>query len=205
MSTSATLLTAGLACIIAAIIGGGLKAFGVEFPALRSGRRQALLAGFGIVLIASLWVVHASGAPAAAAREVLLFDSSNDQGTLNGPTRPAEFETTRSFHITSIWTYHWNDEFGALPGSIGLRDANSVLFGPWEANENGPGRQRDWLCKPNIILPPGRYTIVDSEPSTWSWNPRNQAGVGSDGVGMSKVRGIPAEGWLDTVWHRLGL
>ena len=36
---SATLLSTGLACIIAAIIGGGLKTFGREVPILQSWRR----------------------------------------------------------------------------------------------------------------------------------------------------------------------
>lgn len=47
----ATVLTAGIACVIAAIIGGGLKAFGIEIPLLHSRFRQLALGGFGIVLI----------------------------------------------------------------------------------------------------------------------------------------------------------
>jgi len=40
----------GIACIIAAIIGGGLKAFGMEIPLVNSVRRQLLLGLFGAVL-----------------------------------------------------------------------------------------------------------------------------------------------------------
>jgi hypothetical protein len=50
---AATLLTAGIACIIAAIVGGGLKAFGIEIPVLDSGRRQAALGAFGVLLLAA--------------------------------------------------------------------------------------------------------------------------------------------------------
>jgi hypothetical protein len=46
-----TILTAGIACIIAAIVGGGLKAFNIEIPAFSSVKRQTLLACFGVVLI----------------------------------------------------------------------------------------------------------------------------------------------------------
>jgi hypothetical protein len=46
-----TIQLAGIACIIAAIIGGGLRAFGVDFPPLGSLKRQFLLAIFGIVLL----------------------------------------------------------------------------------------------------------------------------------------------------------
>lgn len=46
-----TILCAGIACVIAAIVGGGLKAFNIEIPAFSSVRRQALLACFGMALI----------------------------------------------------------------------------------------------------------------------------------------------------------
>jgi hypothetical protein len=45
-----TILYSGLACVIAAIAGGGVKAFGVEIPLLNSLKRQSLLAIFGCVL-----------------------------------------------------------------------------------------------------------------------------------------------------------
>jgi hypothetical protein len=46
-----TLVGAGLACLIGAIVGGGLKAFGVELPLLASKKRQALLAVLGTLLL----------------------------------------------------------------------------------------------------------------------------------------------------------
>ena len=60
----ATVITAGIACIAAAIVGGGLKAFGFEIRALDSLRRQAALGVFGVVLtVAGLtW----NGAPSPA-------------------------------------------------------------------------------------------------------------------------------------------
>lgn len=47
------LLLAGIACVVAAIVGGGLKLLGAEFPLLQSLTRQALLATAGVVLIVS--------------------------------------------------------------------------------------------------------------------------------------------------------
>src|SRR5260370_26253856 len=44
-------LYVGLACVVAAIVGGGLKALGGEVPKVKSGRRQILLAAFGLLLI----------------------------------------------------------------------------------------------------------------------------------------------------------
>ena len=50
-SMETSLLAAGIACLAAAIVGGGLKAFGVELPVLKSGLRQAMLGVLGIALI----------------------------------------------------------------------------------------------------------------------------------------------------------
>lgn len=46
------LVTLGVVAVMAAIVGGGLKAAGVEMPVLSSLRRQMLLAVFGLALIA---------------------------------------------------------------------------------------------------------------------------------------------------------
>src|SRR5262245_50013860 len=46
------LVTSGIVCLVAAVVGGGLKAFGMEIPALNSLRRQVILAGLGAALLA---------------------------------------------------------------------------------------------------------------------------------------------------------
>lgn len=63
-----TCITAGIACIAAAIVGGGLKAFGLEIRVLDSLRRQAALGVFGVVLaVAGLtWNDTPSLAPSPA-------------------------------------------------------------------------------------------------------------------------------------------
>ena len=73
------LLSAGAACIIAAIVGGGAKAFGVEIPVLSSVRRQLALGIVGIGFLAAAYFVGTGSAgpkpgnPAVAAyqQEVL--------------------------------------------------------------------------------------------------------------------------------------
>ncbi len=47
------LLTTGLACLIAAIVGGGLRAFGIEIPVLKAVARQTALAILGAGLVYS--------------------------------------------------------------------------------------------------------------------------------------------------------
>ena len=73
------LLSAGAACVIAAIVGGGAKAFGVEIPVLSSVRRQVALGIVGIGFLAAAYFVGTGSAgpkpgnPAVAAyqQEVL--------------------------------------------------------------------------------------------------------------------------------------
>jgi hypothetical protein len=62
-SMGQTLVGAGIACIIAAIIGGGLKAFGLEIPVLNSLRRQVLLAIFGAILLGIALFDHSTDLP----------------------------------------------------------------------------------------------------------------------------------------------
>jgi hypothetical protein len=63
------LITAGIACLIAAIVGGGLKAFGIEIPQFASVRRQMLLGALGMLLLGlGLWVRPGGQAPPPDAR-----------------------------------------------------------------------------------------------------------------------------------------
>ncbi|SAL68724.1 hypothetical protein AWB65_06749 [Caballeronia humi] len=51
MGTSEAMTTFGLLCIVTAIVGGGLKVLGHEFPLVEPAFRQVLLALFGTALI----------------------------------------------------------------------------------------------------------------------------------------------------------
>ncbi len=46
-----TIFITGLTCLIAAIVGGGLRAFGIEIPLLSSRARQLILGLLGLILI----------------------------------------------------------------------------------------------------------------------------------------------------------
>jgi hypothetical protein len=101
---NSVLLSAGAACIILAVVGGGAKAFGVEVPVLSSPARQLALAVVGILFLAAAYVLRGTGPgpepdPAVAAyrQEVLaacrsaqsaasgnaLFAASNNDGTFD--------------------------------------------------------------------------------------------------------------------------
>jgi len=69
---------------------------------------------------------------------------------------------------------------------VALRDADGRLYGPWRvAGSPGQGGvpNANWTATPNIKLPAGEYTIIDSEPSTWSQNSQSR------GRGMAVVKG----------------
>jgi hypothetical protein len=63
-----TLAKIGIVCIIAAIVGGGLKAANIEFGPLESTGRQILLASFGLVLIFTHWLRDRGDETASQAR-----------------------------------------------------------------------------------------------------------------------------------------
>jgi hypothetical protein len=89
--------------------------------------------------------------------------------------------------VTLITTYHWNDAQGAAPGTIGLKDANGKLYGPWPASGT-PGQggvpNAYWTVNPNIVIPAGTYTVIDSDPDTWAQNDE------TGGAGMAWGSGI---------------
>ena len=51
------ILSAGIACVIAAIVGGGMKALGAEIPTIQSTRRQLALGAFGVILIVGAFII----------------------------------------------------------------------------------------------------------------------------------------------------
>jgi hypothetical protein len=109
-------------------------------------------------------------APAGQVHTV--FSIASIQGVFNDPTAPSVFTLTQTTHISSITDYHWNDGQGATPGTIGLRSADGKLYGPWPATgSNGQGGVPNayWTATPDVSIPAGTYTVVDSDPASWAW------------------------------------
>lgn len=107
-----------------------------------------------------------------APSEVKIFDNGNIYGVNNGPRSATQFTLTNSCVIIRIENYHYFNR-GRVPGTISLIDARGRQYGPWQATgTEGQGGVPNayWEVRPNISLPPGTYTVIDSDPSTWSAN-----------------------------------
>ena len=124
-----------------------------------------------------------SGAEAEEMYRILSLGIAN-----NGATAPTTFTITSPWLVTEIIDYHWNDGHGATPlGTITLRAGDGTEFGPWQVDgQPGQGGVKNayWVVNPNVVIPAGTYTVVDSNPATWSQNAE------TGGAGMSWGKGI---------------
>ncbi len=100
-----------------------------------------------------------------------------DNGNVYAITGAAQNPTTVTFStpvtVSYIHTYHWNSGRGVTPGTIGLKAGDGTMYGPWQATgADGQGGVKNayWVVRPDVRLSAGTYTIVDSDPSTFSTN-----------------------------------
>ncbi|MFH1908592.1 MAG: hypothetical protein ABIL11_14620 [Chloroflexota bacterium] len=116
-----------------------------------------------------------------------IFKFGSNSAVFNGITAPTTFTINEAWLLTVITTYHWNDARGATPGTIGLRAADGTTYGPWQASGlPGQGGVPDayWVAHPGIVIPPGTYSVIDSDPSTWAQN------ADTGGAGMAWASGV---------------
>ena len=139
-----TLLTAGLACLIAAVVGGGLKAFGVEIPLLATWPRQVALFILGLALCTIAFTMRPAPPPAHPT-----------EPRPSSPNRPVEHP--RPVGVGACAT-------GGAPSNVFYDTPASN--GSWDWNCNGQ-TEREWgtcealtreQCDPNTNAtgaPPG--------------------------------------------------
>jgi hypothetical protein len=102
------------------------------------------------------------------------FNNTNTSEVYNNGTAPG-FSLSRSACLRKLYTYHWNFGHGTIPGTIGLRDASGTMYGPFQATASagqGGAPNVNWEAVPGsrVVLQPGTYTVVDSDPTSWSQN-----------------------------------
>ncbi|VVB67425.1 Uncharacterised protein [uncultured archaeon] len=119
-----------------------------------------------------------------------IFNNWNSGLVESSPTCNPSFEISQPHFISYIDTYHWNNGQGTSSGgTISLKKEDGEVFGPWTVvAESGSGVANVlWISRPDEVIPAGTYSIIDSEPETWSKNSE------SNDCGFSKVEGHPAQ------------
>jgi hypothetical protein len=120
----------------------------------------------------------------------LLFTNWNiaavDSDPATEPTSPTKFTLDSTYTITYFDTYHYFNN-GVIPGKVSFKHSDGTIYGPFQTTGGvGQGNVVNavWLCYPYVEFKAGEYTIIDSDPKTWSFN------SGSEGKGFSAIWGI---------------
>ena len=119
---------------------------------------------------------------------VTLFTNANPDGVTPGATVPSTFTVgSAPVHLTAVVTYHYVLPNGVpATGRISLRGPDNTVYGPWATTgSDGQGgiANASWQADVDLVLQAGTYTIIDSDPATWSAN------TGTGGSGMFWVNG----------------
>jgi hypothetical protein len=131
----------------------------------------------GLAVSTALVATGVRGVSAASVASINLYNNWNTGGVYNGPVITTTFTFNAPTHINYLEDYHWNNGWGAAPGTIGLWGPHGAV-GPFWAQ--GYSNNTAWVAYVNRTLPPGTYTVVDSSISTWSYNY----------IGLSQGRGF---------------
>ncbi len=114
----------------------------------------------------------------------IIFSNENKKLPQTGCGRNPSFTIPTPHKVISINNDHFN--FSGTPGVISLRDSSGKIYGPWQSTGmNGiPYPQWHWEIFPDIVIPPGKYEVIDSDPASWSCN------AASNNEGMTVVKAI---------------
>ncbi len=151
----------------------------------------------GVGYVSDVFIVSSKGtsgevsqppSPSPSAKGNVIFTNGNTGGVYNDPSRATTFTLRSPYVITLITNYHWNNGRGATPGTIALRGSDGRTYGSWRTS-GSPGQggvpNANWNAAPNVTLPAGTYTVVDSDPVTWAQNSE------SGGAGHTRIEGYP--------------
>lgn len=118
---------------------------------------------------------------------VTLFTNTNPDGVTPGATVPATFTVTTPIHALVVATYHYVTPNGVpTTGQVSLQGPDGKTYGPWPTTgSDGQGGIANavWSADVDLTLSAGTYTVIDSDPATWSAN------KGTGGAGMFWING----------------
>lgn len=114
---------------------------------------------------------------------VLIWKAGNDGGIEGGGGTPPQVIHDSTYYVVEVATYHagWGPDAPDPSGTIALKAADGTVYGPWETTVQNKSY---WIATPNMEIPAGTYTLVDSDPSTWAQN------SASGGTGMGWAYGV---------------
>ncbi len=138
-----------------------------------------------IMSIFQLTTLPTEASTSTSSTEYVIYTNHNIAAVQSGPTRKTTFTIQVPHVITNIQNYHYFNN-GILPGTIALLSEDGVLYGPWQAvGSSGQGGVANayWDVFPEVSIPAGTYTIIDSDTATWSQN------SSSNNKGLTIVRG----------------
>ncbi len=110
------------------------------------------------------------GTPSAPQK---VWDNSNGDAITGTARNQTAVAFATPVLVSYVDTNHWNGGRGVTPGTIALAGEDGATYGPWPATgADGEGGVKNayWAVYPSVTLKAGRYTIVDSDPSTWATN-----------------------------------
>jgi hypothetical protein len=116
------LLATGLFCVIAGIVGGGLKGLGMEVPGISSFPRQLMLSGLGLVLLIACYLnrTRPPSPPSPQPSPNLQPSAPADSSVTYSPSK---FDTSTAYSITVVRTdsgdsYHYAATFAVPTGYL---------------------------------------------------------------------------------------
>ena len=138
----------------------------------------------------TLTVVPAT--PPAPPSSTLLCDTFNFTPVTQqagGPPTPTTCTFSAPTMITQVATYQYNGGNGAAPGTISLQIPVGNTLGPFTATgvagQSGPNEA--WVATPNVVVPAGISTVINSGAATWSFN------TASNKAGFVRMWGFPVQ------------
>jgi len=123
--------------------------------------------------------LRVSGIPSLLGEDYLLYTTNNIGGVTSdpaGPPNPTAFTVAEETVIRKISNYHYGT--ADTPGTISLQEEGGTTYGSWDAVLDGY-----WRVYPDITIPAGTYTVLDSKGDSWSFNSE------SGNVGMTEIVG----------------
>jgi len=176
-----TLLNIGIACIISAIVGGGLKGFGIEFP-LFNLKRQIILGVFGVILvIVYFFMNNTTNLPNLSYGTWTLHNAIDDNGK-NWSDSTLKFTSQQKtsdgllLHGTFTWRLDYNligtEEFS---GHYIDKNRQIILEGVSVSDANPSATYKLALGSYSAVVSPDERELVEGR---WGSTMTNDPGVG---------------------------